>query len=1491
MGLLLDAHVRTVPALCLAVACGLALLSPAAASELGLATTHTGPGLEAVGVGVDRWLSQALADSSPLDAGGSEALGIASARGITRVLLPEIAESEGSVEVQLVVADAAGEAVGRGVGNAALASLDTALADAFEALGKSLGSPLESMSPPPLGELSAVGRAVALERADRPLEAWRALEGRSSAIAEALRGELVKRARGTAGPPAERARLLAASGDAQAAWATLGSRVNLEVGKPRPNVELLLAAGEVQLARPNPGSALRFLRAAERAAPDSLEVQLAMARAWELQGDAKAAGEALRRAAAIDPDDPRPPAGLAELATEPAGKRARYLLEAGRAAARDREPERARDLWQRARALDPGLADQLARESGRLEAQLGRPAQALEAYRQVAATGAADAETWTGVGTAQAALGQNDAAEDSLRRALKLEPDHAPALSRLGVLLTESDRAAEAVPVLRRAHQLEPARDDTRLALARSLRHSGATSEAADVLTSDGTPESLPALRELADLQRASGDEAGARDTLARAVELRPFDPELRASYAEVLSAASGQSALARTGESANASAEAPADAESDAAPAPTGSSVEFEGLVQTFGIELSDPAATRLAVLSLREPSDARTWLRRLSRLREPHRGRVEAKLRAAVGSRFSAVEIDENQLGSLGQVVSTLYDFEAASSRSAETIARVNTVLGTDGILVTRLIAHPEDHASLGCDPGSFALQSRLLLGGEARYVNLLAAHGCVPEGLDRFGRWNPLSFAGLLVLAMLLVYPLIRGWGTIVVRTYLPDKTKGFFSIFITGGPNQVRKELVDKKTGREKLVARRSLDPLRRFRKHMAGREETFRLIPARRREYVVTVGGPLLDASGEKIIGHFLEEQIARVRRRGVTALDFDFRPRECAVEVKVNFQGEPAEDARVSVAGDPSSMRYARDGQAFLYLGMGEHVIRMVNKHSAAEFRVLVESYEKAVPLHVDLAECELLFRDCPAATEPFLIGDLASAVDALEAAGQEDAARRVRAELLEARGMAGDAARELEAAGRLGEAADLKAADSDHAGSAELLEQAGEDAKAAEAYRSAGRWEEAAACYERVYDYGNALECWRELGDEGRELELLELLGEYFEAAELARSRGEPERAIQQLQQVDQRHPQFRHACRLIAEIVAEQGDYDLAISKFEESFSEVGTEGAALDALESYAQVLESAERREQALSIWEEIRRRDVSRHDVGTRIKALRSQLESVTEALATPADEATTGEIRYELLDELGRGGMGVVYRARDKRLGRIVALKRLPDNMRQHPTAVELFEREARAAAALNHPNIVTLFDAGQEAGHYFITMELLEGKPVNEILARHGHLSPRDTARIGIQVAAGLHYAHAQRIVHRDIKTSNLFFTKDQIVKIMDFGIAKSMEEVRRSTTVVGGTPYYMAPEQARGEGVDHRADLYALGVTLFQICTGELPFGDGDVTYQHAHSPPPDPREVELGIPEPLAALILRLLAKEPDERPANAAEVAEVLRGVLA
>jgi tRNA A-37 threonylcarbamoyl transferase component Bud32 len=279
--------------------------------------------------------------------------------------------------------------------------------------------------------------------------------------------------------------------------------------------------------------------------------------------------------------------------------------------------------------------------------------------------------------------------------------------------------------------------------------------------------------------------------------------------------------------------------------------------------------------------------------------------------------------------------------------------------------------------------------------------------------------------------------------------------------------------------------------------------------------------------------------------------------------------------------------------------------------------------------------------------------------------------------------------------------------------------------------------------------------------------------------------------------------------------------------------------------------------------------------------------------AVTAALETAGTlpNAFPGGGRYEILEEIGRGGMGVVYKARDKRLDRIVALKRLPDTLDNDPNAVALLLREARSAARLNHRNITTIYDIDRENGSWFITMELLEGDLLATTLRKQGPIAPHEVLSIGEQVAAGLGYAHERGIVHRDVKPANLFVTRDSTLKLMDFGVAKIVEEARKKRTMVGGTPSYMSPEQSLGEAVDGRSDLYALGATLFELLTGAVPFAQGDPLYHHRATQPSDPRERAPHIPDRLAELVLALLRKRPEERPASADAVAEELRSIAA
>jgi serine/threonine-protein kinase len=247
--------------------------------------------------------------------------------------------------------------------------------------------------------------------------------------------------------------------------------------------------------------------------------------------------------------------------------------------------------------------------------------------------------------------------------------------------------------------------------------------------------------------------------------------------------------------------------------------------------------------------------------------------------------------------------------------------------------------------------------------------------------------------------------------------------------------------------------------------------------------------------------------------------------------------------------------------------------------------------------------------------------------------------------------------------------------------------------------------------------------------------------------------------------------------------------------------------------------------------------------------------------------------------------------MGIVYKARDTVLDRVVAYKVLPDALKENPQALKNFLREAKSAAQLNHPNIVTVYDAGEQDGRYYIAMEYVDGTTLKEILRRRRVIATGGLLQLLLQLCEALAYAHDKKIVHRDVKTANAMWTRDRKAKIMDFGLAKIVEEVRNHTTLVSGTPYYMSPEQTLGHNVDHRTDIYSLGVMAFELATGTLPFREGNVPYHHVHTPAPDPREANPDLPEPIAAIILRCLQKEPAERFESTREIIVKLREVAA
>ena len=246
--------------------------------------------------------------------------------------------------------------------------------------------------------------------------------------------------------------------------------------------------------------------------------------------------------------------------------------------------------------------------------------------------------------------------------------------------------------------------------------------------------------------------------------------------------------------------------------------------------------------------------------------------------------------------------------------------------------------------------------------------------------------------------------------------------------------------------------------------------------------------------------------------------------------------------------------------------------------------------------------------------------------------------------------------------------------------------------------------------------------------------------------------------------------------------------------------------------------------------------------------------------------------------RYEILERMAAGGQATVYRARDVNLGRVVALKVLFPQLASDPQFVERFMREARMAASISHPNVVTVYEVGQDSGQYFMAMEFMPSS-LDTVLTERGSLPVSESLAFARQVASALGVAHEHGIVHRDIKPQNVLIAGDGSARVADFGIARASEfSVMTRTGQVMGTPHYMSPEQARGERVDIRSDIYALGIMLYQMLAGELPFHADTplaVLRQHTDVPPPPLSKARPDVPPGVAAIVARCLEKDAATR----------------
>jgi hypothetical protein len=487
----------------------------------------------------------------------------------------------------------------------------------------------------------------------------------------------------------------------------------------------------------------------------------------------------------------------------------------------------------------------------------------------------------------------------------------------------------------------------------------------------------------------------------------------------------------------------------------------------------------------------------------------------------------------------------------------------------------------------------------------------------------------------------------------------------------------------------------------------------------------------------------------------------------------------------------------------------------------------------------------------------------------------------------------------------------------------AALWEEAGYPENAAHAWYRAERYAEAARCFSESRQAEWAIDAYARAGDPGAAGRLALESGQTFRAAAHFLKAGDLAGASRALQSVPAASADYERATLALVPLLLEQGMAAGALHRLRALPPPSGAprperwywEGRSLEALDEWHEARGAYERaaaveldfrdvaqRLAALRERELVGTGPVSLPETGPLVTAALSSLEPGPFAgpmrlLTLPTGRLLAG--RYEILGELGRGGMSRVYRARDRELGEVVAIKTLVASSPEHAAEEEdRLLREVQLARRITHPNVVRVYDIGRFAGGIFLTMELVEGQGFDQVLREAAPLPLKRARDLLVEIVRGLEAAHALRIIHRDLKPSNVVVLADGAgaevtdrIKILDFGIARLVEPDLHLTAPGDaiGSPAYMSPEQIRGAALDGRADLYSLGVVAYQSIAGREPFrgkSPSEVLLLHLQEPPPDPRTLRPDLPEPWVEFLSRLLAKSADARYGSAAETLAAL-----
>jgi tetratricopeptide (TPR) repeat protein len=471
----------------------------------------------------------------------------------------------------------------------------------------------------------------------------------------------------------------------------------------------------------------------------------------------------------------------------------------------------------------------------------------------------------------------------------------------------------------------------------------------------------------------------------------------------------------------------------------------------------------------------------------------------------------------------------------------------------------------------------------------------------------------------------------------------------------------------------------------------------------------------------------------------------------------------------------------------------------------------------------------------------------------------------------------------------------------------ADILVELGRLGEAVAIYEEHGHLEQAARIYSRQGEHHRAAYLLIKAGQTAKALDELLLGGQPLSVARMLRKMGQLDKAVEILDHVDSEAFDFQEARKLASAILSEQGKHREAAVRLEQILQ---VTGFVVDSLEIVARLVDHL------LNCGEVEATVRVLQEAVAAGLKdtGLQEQLRLLTQAPTlepTPTPEPGPEQVagkpalparqttpigfpkseRYLLRSKLTRGGHGVLFLVHDVKSDVDVVLKLLHSESLPSEVARHYFLREARTAASLNHPNIVKIHDSGEVKGQLFIAMEYVKGVDLLTLLDPPRPKLPLKQGRdICLQLCAALVHAHDRKVIHRDVKMENVMLTDQGQVKLLDFGLAKALDEDPERSLFIVGTPNYMSPEQVQGRFLDHRTDIYSLGVLMYRLFTRRLPYEQKDLISASRFEPPPDPRKFDPTIPACLAEIILKCMEREPANRFQSVRDVAAALQGCL-